>query len=296
MNDQAADLRVKMKRALDNSEEKIETKVVAVASGKGGVGKSSFTINFALGLQNHGKKVLIIDLDIGMANVDILLGITSSYSIVDMLQDTLPIEEIIVEGPLGLSFVSGGSGLTEIFSMDQLKLDYFIQQISSLAKYDYIFFDIGAGISINSLQFLLSAHEIFIITTPEPTAITDAYAMIKFIHLEDENIPLSLIVNRVRHYREGLSTATNVSNVCKEFLEKEIIHLISIPEDEMVWKGVRSQSPSIILAPSASSSLAIDEGVLRYLQGSDREETRSSITGFITKLRMRLFRKGAINR
>ncbi|MBU9720338.1 MULTISPECIES: MinD/ParA family protein [Bacillaceae] len=291
MHDQAAILRNKMKD-FSNPPESINTKVIAVASGKGGVGKSSFTINFALALQEKNKKVLIIDLDIGMANVDIMLGLSATYSIVDMLEGSMPIHSIISSGPAGISFISGGSGLNELFQMDELKKNFFLQQLAMLSGYEYILFDLGAGVTKDSLQFLMSAHEVFIITTPDPTSVTDAYGLIKYLHHEDKDIPLFLVVNRVRTKKEGQATANSVSRVCEQFLNKNINYLISIPEDDAVWKGVRSQSPFVLISPRAASSVAIFEAVNRFLYGNGNEIKETSLTGFVTKLKSFFYTKG----
>ncbi|SDY71408.1 flagellar biosynthesis protein FlhG [Evansella caseinilytica] len=289
MKDQADVLRNKMMNYRNTAGEEAlkSTKVIAVVSGKGGVGKSNFVVNFGLALQESGKKVVIFDLDIGMANVDILLGMTTKFSIVDMLEKDLLIREIIGVGPNGLSFVSGGSGLTSLFEIDQQKLDFFLGQLASLEKeYDYILFDMPAGLSKNSIHFLLSAHEIFLVTTPEPTSITDAYATLKYIHLQDQDIPISVVVNKTRKKNDGLSTSRNLSLVCQRFLNKDIRLLGSIPDDEAVWRAVLSQQPFILMMPRSKPSLAVYEAAERYLNDGRRpQHERTSNQSFVSRLK-----------
>src|SRR5699024_7948467 len=136
-----------------------------------------------------GKRVLIFDLDIGMGNIDILLGQQSKYTILDLFKDFIPIHDMIEAGPKGLSYIAGGSGLNDLLELDEEKLNYFFSQYELLTeRYDYIFFDLGAGITKNSLSFILSSDECFLITTPEPTSIADAYSMIKHIVRKNNNL------------------------------------------------------------------------------------------------------------
>ncbi|MGJ9381428.1 MinD/ParA family protein [Salipaludibacillus sp. CF4.18] len=288
MRDQADSLRNQLLVA-DEGNEKSNTsiQVISVVSGKGGVGKSNFVVNFALGLQKRNKNVLIIDLDIGMANIDILLGQSSKYSIVDMLEQEMSIWSIVEKGPLGLSYVAGGSGLTRLFEMNKEKADFFYRQIESLeSSFDYILLDMGAGVTTSSLHFLLSSHEILLVTTPEPTSITDAYAMIKFIHLEDEEIPISMVVNRAFSKKEADRTAENVINVTNRFLNKSITYLTYIPNDDTVLKAVRSQQPFLLLAPNSKCSKAIENTIDVFI-GRDKKDYGKPISmgTFLSKLK-----------
>ncbi|MCE7794586.1 MinD/ParA family protein [Salipaludibacillus sp. CUR1] len=287
MSDQADVLRTKMSRSLYESQ-KLPSKIIAVASGKGGVGKSTFTLNFSLSLQKAGKKSLIIDLDVGMGNIDILLGRTSCYSIADMVNHELSIWSVIEKGPEGLSYISGGSGLEELFEMDFDKTEFFCRQIESLeSEFDYIFFDMGAGLNSNSRHFLLSAHELFLITTPEPTSVTDAYGMIKFVHLNAPALPVYMVVNRVQSREDGEKTSRNLGEVTKRFLGKEIKMLAYVPEDKIVWKAVREQLPFVLSAPSSRTSYSVNQSARTYLaQGTfSREDDGTSVRSFLAKLK-----------
>jgi flagellar biosynthesis protein FlhG len=289
VNDQADALRQKMNRSktLSQPPEKKHTKVIAVVSGKGGVGKSNFVVNFSLGLQKAGKKVLIIDLDIGMANIDILLGQTSRYSFVDMIERDMSIWSVIETAEEGLSYIAGGSALNDVFEMDREKADFFYRQLQSLeAEFDYIFLDMGAGITNNSSHFLLSCHDIFLVTTPEPTSITDAYGMVKYITLQDPTLPVSMIVNRAHSLKEGSHTSSNMLTVTKRFLNKDIYYLASIPDDDAVRKAVRAQKPFVLYSPRSKPATAVTAAVHKYLKAGRHDiKSEGSISSFISKLK-----------
>ncbi|QKS71419.1 MinD/ParA family protein [Paenalkalicoccus suaedae] len=264
------------------------TKVVAIVSGKGGVGKSNVAVNTSIRLQQLGKRVLIIDLDIGMANIDILLGETSSSSVVDMLNKEQSIWSIMESGPLGLTYVAGGSGLNQLFEMDDTKSSFFYRQLESLdQQFDYIFLDMGAGVTEDSFHFLLAAHEVILVTTPEPTSITDAYAMLKYITLKDETLPISMIVNRASSDKDGKQTYQNLQNVAQQFLQKELTYLSSIMNDQIVWKAVRKQRPYLLFAPKSKPSEGIKNVVDAFLlqQGQTVESSEEPFANFLTKLK-----------
>lgn len=282
MNDQAKNLRRMLHMA---NEELKATHVLAVISGKGGVGKSNFSLNFALELIKIGKKVIVFDLDIGMANVDILMGISAKHTVIDMIEDELSIWDIIEEGPGKLSFIAGGSGLTSVFQLNPQKILRFTQQLELInGKYDYIIFDMGAGVSKNGLQFVLSANEVIVVSTPEPTSVTDAYAMVKFIQIKDKEVPISLLINRVESISEGMKTFENLRLVTKQFLQKEVRLMGIIPNDPIVLKAVKAQIPFVLYAPDSKSTKAIKEIALEYT-GEKREETSPPFSMFLKKFK-----------
>lgn len=282
MNDQAENLRKLLH--MSHSEKK-ETKVIAVVSGKGGVGKSNFSLNFALQLSKKGKKVLLFDLDIGMANVDILMGVSSKFSIVDMIDRDLSILDIIEDGPEGLSFIAGGSGLTTSFQLNPRKLSRFLQQLEQInGSYDYFIFDMGAGATKDSLQFILASHQIFVVTTPEPTSVTDAYAMIKYIQMKDRVIPISLVVNRAETAIEGKKTFDNLKLVTEQFLKKQIDLIGVIPNDPLVLKAVKVQKPFLLMGPDSKPSKALKEIVDEFL-GEKKINEQAILGSFVTKFK-----------
>ncbi|GAE36048.1 MinD/ParA family protein [Halalkalibacter akibai] len=286
MNDQAENLR----RLLDKNEDK-DARVLAVVSGKGGVGKSNVCLNFAISLSQLGKKVMIFDLDLGMANLNILMGLNSKYHLMDMLDNQLSIWDIVEEGPAGISYIAGGSGFSNFVELSEERLHKFFAQLEFIGnKYDYILLDMGAGATKESLEFVMAAHDVLVVTTPEPTAITDAYSMIKFICLKDPDKPLHLIVNRVDSDREGQRTMESFRNVALQFLQKDIMTLGSIPYDSVVSKAVKAQTPFVLFDKHTRASSAITQIASRYI---GEEISNSSAFGhFLSKMKTMIsFRK-----
>ncbi len=282
MRDQAEGLRLKIK-----SSHRPEAKVIAIVSGKGGVGKSNFSLNFAINLSRKGHNVLLFDMDIGMGNIDILMGLSSRTTFIDIFEPLVSIQDIIKQGPEGIDYIPGGSGLSTLFKFDAPKLNYLLNQLELLSdKYEYIIFDMGAGINEESLQFLLSVHEIFVITTPEPTSMTDAYSMMKFIcsREEKENADFYLVVNRAQSSEEGVRTLTRLSDVMKKFLEKEIVKLGFLPDDRSVTRAVGSQIPFSLFDPKSKISLSLSDLTENYLNGNSMKLEQKS-SSFISKLR-----------
>jgi flagellar biosynthesis protein FlhG len=264
-----------------------EAKVISVVSGKGGVGKTNIALNFALALQKLGKKVILFDLDIGMANLDILMGITARKTIVDMIEQDLPIRDIVETGSHGLAFIAGGTGLTTLFRLDEDNLSWFLAQLQSIhSNYDFIIFDMGAGISTDSTKFILSADEIILVTTPEPTAITDAYSVLKFIHYKEKQLPLHLLVNRCDSEKEGQEITARFQAVAEHFLQKKISLLGMLPDDRTVLQAVKSQVPFLDFAPKSKVSRSLKEVAKNYA-GIENDRHRS-FGSFLNKLKNHL--------
>lgn len=291
--DQAATLRAKMEKR-----ERVlpmvysqKAKTLAVISGKGGVGKSNITLNMALALQDKGKKVLLIDLDIGMGNIDILIGNSSSATIIDVLTDRKPLLQSLSIGPKGLRYISGGTGLDVMFQLDQRKLTFFANELShALSQFDYVLFDMGAGLSKDQLPFILSAEDILIITTPEPTAIMDAYSAVKHLVLTENKLSMKVAVNRCRDQKEGLDAFARLSRTIHMFLDVQVQFAGSVSDDVIVSKSVVEQVPFFIKSPQAKASRSV-----RILADAlfEREETRhkEDKQTFIEKLSSFLMRR-----
>lgn len=282
MIDQAKQLREKVLQKTAKKEKR-PTRIIAVTSGKGGVGKSNFALNFALSLVQQNKKVLIFDVDLGFANVDVLLGRSNKESIATMIEKDLSIWDIIEEGPNGLLFISGGSGFNDLFSLDEEKMNKFFSELSTIqGSVDYIILDTGAGLSYENLRFILAADDVILVTTPEPTSITDAYSIVKMIHAKDPNVHMKLIINQCTNEREGTQTAENFKQVTEQFLHKQIGTLGYIPSDSNVPNAVKRQTPFLLAFPNSQASQAMQHVTREFLQLP--VSYKLGIKGFLLKM------------
>ncbi|GAA0365202.1 MinD/ParA family protein [Bacillus horti] len=284
MKDQAEQLRKQLLQLQQQSKElePRKTKVITVCSGKGGVGKSNFSLNFALALLRQQKKVLIFDVDLGLANIDVLLGIPPRRNMLHMIEQDLPITDIIEEGPEGLKFIAGGSGFNHLIHLEQQKIDRLFEELSHLhGQVDYIILDTGAGLSNESLRFILAADDVIVVTTPEPTAITDAYAVLKMVYTQQQKPNIRLVINRCSSHKEGRETGQKLKLVTRRFLNQEIGVLGYIPDDPNVMKAVKKQKPFLIQFPSTDASVALSNLARAYLDLPI--ENQGGIKSFLTK-------------
>ena len=253
MLDQAENLR----RLANKDNSKKKAKIITITSGKGGVGKSNFVVKMGITLHKKGKKVLIFDADIGMGNDDVLMGVLPSYNVFDLLEGK-DINEVVVEGPYGINLLPGGSGINYIENLEEEERLAFIEKLTSLDKYDYIFIDTGAGINKNVLAFIACSEETIVITTPEPTSLTDAYSLIKATdHFKLTNTA-NVIVNRAFSIKDGEETYNKLKRAVEKFLTIKVNYLGSISEDRKLVEGVRAQVPFTILHPKCDASKSIE--------------------------------------
>jgi len=260
-------------------------RIITVCSGKGGVGKSNFTLNFALALKAMGRRVLLFDADIGMANIDVLMGVSAKYNLYHLLKREAEIEQIIQLGPNSLPFIAGGSGMDELFSLSEADLNYFTTQIGQIAdSMDYILFDTGAGLSKETMKFITSADDCFVVTTPEPTAITDAYALMKVVHKSHPEVSFKLIVNQAGDEREALATSDRIRMAAERFLQLSIPFLGYISADTHVVQAVKKQIPFTMAYPNSLAAKDLHRLALSYLALGPGETTKlQGIKGFISK-------------
>ncbi|CAM3891650.1 MinD/ParA family protein [Cohnella lubricantis] len=265
------------------------TRIVTVTSGKGGVGKSNFSLNFALALQKRGYSVLLFDADIGMANIDVLLGIPTQYNLLHLLRREKTIWEIIQTGPHGLQFIGGGSGFKDLVRLSDDELEYFADQISRLhGEVDFLLFDTGAGLSKETVRFITAAQETIVVTTPEPTSITDAYALIKMVNTMGHQVDFRLIVNRVSDDREGQQTADNIRHVADKYLGIELPVLGFVPDDNHVTKAVKRQTALSVAFPDSAAVRGIDRIAAKFLS-EETKEKEGDVRSFLQRMR-RLWR------
>lgn len=284
MHDQAAKLRELVRQRdipAKPSKQENSARVIAVTSGKGGVGKSNITVNLALALARHGQRVLVIDADLGMANVDLLLGCTPAFNFSHLLNRTCSITEIIAQGPGEIRYISGGSGIQNLANLSEIELFGITSQLSGLDDMaDIILVDTGAGIAQNVLHFVSSADEVIVVTTPEPTAVTDAYAIIKTASAQHHQVKMYLVVNRVHSKNEAGDVVTSLTRACQRFLAVSIAELGFIQEDVSVGKAVRQQKPFYLLYPAAPASRCIDDIARTLLAPANRERSQG-FKGFL---------------
>ena len=256
MVDQAERLRELIKNSNNvNDMKKNPSRVIAIASGKGGVGKTNLAVNLGIALMKLGTRVLLVDADLGLANIDVMLGLVPKFNLGQVITGQKSIDDVITNGPLGLRIVASGSADYKMANLSDRSLEFCLQQLNELEKNtDIMLIDTGAGISRNVLKFVLAAGEVIIVTTPEPTAITDAYGIIKVIASADKNTPIWVVVNMIRDENEGNQVMERLSTVSRRFLGIELTSIGFIPMDPMVSKAVKEQQPFIIGRPRTAAS------------------------------------------
>lgn len=251
----------------------VRPKIITISSGKGGVGKSNIVVNLGIALQKLSKNVLIFDADVGMGNDDILLGFSPKFSVMDVVFNKKQIEEVIIKGPNGISLLPGGSGFTKVEELTKKQREEFIKKLSSLDGFDFILMDTGAGINKSVLGFAACCEELVIITTPEPTSLTDAYSLLKAIsHFKLKN-KAKVLVNRVMDEKEGNNTFSKISNAANSFLNIKLEHLGNISDDKKVTQAVRKQEPFIITFPNCAASKEISSIANKMIGSIDNNES-----------------------
>ncbi len=235
----------------------VSMKKIAITSGKGGVGKTNVVINLAIALQRRKKKITIFDADLGLANIDILLGLTPKYNIVNLISDNLPIEKIMVDGPEGIKIIPASSGIQEITNLDPYQEERLVQELSNIEKFtDILLIDTAAGISDLVLSFLMSSEEIILVTNSEPTSIVDAYAVVKVVSKYDMEKPISVVVNSVKTQEEGEKVYNQLKNAVDRFIGREINLLGFLPYDKAVVEAVKMQRAVTEAFPESEISRA----------------------------------------
>ncbi|WP_043930463.1 MinD/ParA family protein [Bacillus sp. EB01] len=289
--DQAQSLREYMHRFNAEQHAEHSARVITITSGKGGVGKSNFTLNFALGLKAAGKKVIVLDLDLSTANLDILMGLTPLYSLVDVLYQRKYIWDVLEKGTDGIEYISGGFEMKDLLKFDEVFLEFFWSQIQELQHYaDFILLDTGAGLSKELVHFILASDETILVTTPEPTSIADAYGVLKTAVRDRKNVPVfRLVVNRAQSYREAVDTSRAIKSASSHFLKIKLNTLGFIMEDGKVRESVLQQTPFMISFPNCEAARNIKQIVHSYFP--EKEENNSSahatgIKGFFEKIMM----------
>ncbi|MEW9501286.1 MinD/ParA family protein [Jeotgalibacillus marinus] len=241
-------------------------KVIAVVSGKEGVGKSNFSTSFATEISSKGHSVLLLNMDVGKDNFHSLIGQHSEKTIFYCLESDRSIHDVVQNRPGGFSYISGGSDLSRMIEWKDIEINRLIHGLEELQKeYDYLIFNMGVGDTAKGHELIMAADEVIVITTAEPTSIMEAYSMMKFIHMKDEENKFSILCNRVVDETEGEVVLQRLRLAMERFLQKEIHLLGSLPEDLNVRKAVSNRTPFILNDPSTPAAKTLKKIVHHYL-------------------------------
>lgn len=294
--DQAERLRNIIKKQDLPEMKKPVAKVITVTSGKGGVGKSSISVNLAIQLSRMGKRVVIFDADFGLANIEIMLGLHPKFNLADMMYRGKSLNDIIMYGPENVGFISGGSGIQELANLSRDQVITLIQKLSELDDYaDVIIVDTGAGISDTVLEFVAASEEVLLVATPEPTSITDAYALLKTLNKKasyrPEKTVVKMIANQVHGNRDAKELFEKLGLVVSKFLDIEVEYLGSVPYDHNMQKAIMKQSPISILDPLSNTARALNKIANQLEQNMEQEEEHYGIVKlFSSVIRMRFMK------
>lgn len=292
MEDQAENLKTLMKERTSQpsgiNQEQIppprKTRIIAVTSGKGGVGKTNIATNMGIAYAKMGKKVIVVDADLGLANVNVMMNIIPKFNLYHVIKKQKRMSDIIMDTDYGVKLVAGASGFSKIANMEETEREDFIKEMYALAEADIVIIDTSAGVSKNVLGFVAAADEVVIVTTSEPTAITDAYGIIKIIATEvnNYNLTLKMIVNRVNSALEGKKIAERLIQIAGQFLNLKVEYLGFIYNDPAVEQAVLKQKPFFIYAPKSKAASCLRH-IVAKLEKTDYNEY-SGLSGFLQKI------------
>jgi len=233
-------------------------RTIAVASGKGGVGKTNITANLAIGLSRMNNRVLVLDADLGLSNIDVILNLANKYNINHLFKGEKQLKDLIVEGPGGIQVLPASSGIQELTELDEFQRLRLIEEFESYDDgIDYLLIDTSSGISSNVAFFCMAAQEIVIVTSAEPTAMTDAYALMKVLFTKYQEKNFKVLVNSVKNEKEGTDVFRRLSTAAERFLSISLDYIGFIPLDSSVPKAVRQQRAFLDLYPDCEASKSI---------------------------------------
>lgn len=263
-------------------------RVLTVTSGKGGVGKSNTAINLAIQFRKMGQRVIILDADFGLANIEIMFGAVPKHNLCDLIYQGKNIKEVITWGPMDVGFISGGSGIAGMSNLSRDYLIYIIQNLAELdAITDIIIVDTGAGISDAVLEFLVASGEILLVTTPEPTSITDSYSLLKALsrhpRFSMESSQVKMIANRVDKEEEGQALFGKLNAVVSRYLKLPFSYLGAVPQDQLLSRAVMQQMPVSLQNLTAKSSLAY-EAIAAKLMNQETVVKKRGMAAFFSHI------------
>lgn len=260
-------------------------RVISVTSGKGGVGKSNVVSNLAIALSHQGKKVLILDADLGLGNLDVLLGLSPPYNLNDVLNGEKSLTEIIVDGPAGIKIIPAGSGVQEFTSLGQNEKLKLLDELDMLEeKFDIMIVDTEAGISENVTYFSVAAQEIIVVVTPEPTSITDVYALIKLLATRYSEHHFKVLVNMAKDSEDALEVFRKLANVAGRFLDISLDYLGCVIKDEKVVDAVKRQKAVTELFPESEAAACFTTLAKRVIETMRHRRLKGGIQFFFRRL------------
>jgi len=270
---------------LSTDEPEQATTVYSITSGKGGVGKTAVVANLAFNLALNGKRVLILDADLGLANIDVVFGISPANNLNNFFSGEQSLQDVMVEGPHGIQILPAGSGVQNFTRLDSEQKMRLLDGLDSMqSHFDYVLIDTEAGISENVTYFNTAAHEILVVTTPEPTAITDAYALMKLLSTQYHEKKFNLVVNQIRNEDDALDVYRKLTMVANRYLDISIDYLGSIPEDRQMVDAIRRQKVISELFPSSRVTESFQQLAARICLEPAQSEPKGNLQFFWKKL------------
>lgn len=258
-------------------------RTIAITSGKGGVGKTNLTINLAIALGKKGQRVIVIDADMGTANVDVLLGTSSKQTLMSLLDDGVELEDVLLRGPYGVSYISGGSGMEHAGELSPIQRQVIFNKLAGCEAWaDIILVDTGAGVGKNVLDFIMASDEVLLLTTPEPTSLTDGYAVLKAYRQLCQQPAVKLIVNRVFDVMESTEAANKLIRTADKFLDMKLECMGYIFDDSHLVRAVRQQIPVIAAYPDSLAAQCLDVLANNLLSGK-QDTIKLGWRGFLHK-------------
>lgn len=261
------------------------SRVVAVASGKGGVGKTNIAVNLGLALARRGLRVALLDADLGTANVDIVLGLQPRYHLHHVVTGQKTLAEIIVAGPSGLLVIPGASGLPDLADLPEAQREVLLRALLILeGQIDLLLIDTCAGVGRSVVQFILAAGELLLVTNPEPTALTDAYALLKVLAGYQSPVLARLVINNARNGAEGEMTGRKLGAIAEQFLGRRVDMIGTVPHDPSVIEAVKRQAPLLELFPRSPAARAINRLGEHLWTGQPQTNSATGIRQFFKRL------------
>lgn len=272
--DQAQQLRNVIK--LKNQNNVKTARVITITSGKGGVGKSNMAVNLAIQFQKAGKRVIIFDADFGLANVEVMFGAIPKYNLSDLIYKGKNIKDIITPGPMGIGFISGGSGiigLNNLYREQIIRLIKCLGELNELA--DIVIIDTGAGVSDQVLEFVLASPEVLLVSTPEPSSLTDSYSLLKALYRNPNFVSnqtqIHVVANKVTSKEEGENVFEKLNSVVNQFLQGNLSYLGMVPHDMVLERSVRQQKIVSLNAPRSNAARAFEVLANNLLDGTNHQ-------------------------